>query len=372
MMQFLRKNVRAIMLIVVVLFVVSCFAGFGGFGGGSGGGENGSGATLKDYAVATINGEKIMRSFLEQQVVMEIQNAGMTGDISEDELPRIREWKLGQLALRSEIDKEVVARKITVSKEEVNEMLKKIEGAFPTKELYLQEMQRLGMDDKKLRAEVEQDMHRMKLFDKVVEPASADESEIRTYYDVLKDFSFRKDEGFNINVAHFKKQETADAARGELNGGKNWDDVMASLSGDVADFTPYENKIFVPSASLINELAFILDAPMGTATAPVEIVSDDFMIVVKRDSQEAGVSTFDEVSGDIRDMVLEQKRQTLQNEFMQELHALAQKQIEILDPAIFPEPVPVTSGDATVLSEDQEAAQPEETISGDAATSGGQ
>ncbi len=348
MMQFFRKNVRSIMLVVVVLFVISCFAGYGMYNRGGGGGDETAPQGERDYVVAVVDGENIMRSRMDFEVAQMIQATGMAATISDDDLPAIRSNILDQMAVMAEFDKEVTARNITTTAEEIDSTIKEIEGSFPTREIFLQEMERAGMDEARLRSEVETQLRRQKVLEQVIAPASADEQELRTFYDMLKEYAFQKPEAFLVNLAHFRTEESALGAKESVDSGTSWDDVMLGASADVLNYTTYENTIMIPISEMQGEVAFLLDAPMNEVTAPVMLASEDYMIVVKREKQEAGTATYDEVSADIEAMILNQKQQGLQSQFMQELRARAA--VEILDPEIFAtrEPIDVASIDQTI------------------------
>ena len=349
MMQFFRKNVRSIMLVVVVLFVISCFAGYGMYSGG-GGDEESSQQGEQDYVVAIVDGEKIMRSRMDYEMIQMIQAMGMGQTISDDDFPAIRSNILDQMAVMAELDKEVRARNIATTAEEIDATVREIEGTFPTREIFLQEMQRAGMDEKQLRSEVETQLKRQAVFEQVVAPASTDEQELRTFYDTLKAYAFQKPEAFLINLAHFRTEESATAAKEAVDSGSAWDDVMAEASPDVLNYTNYDDTVMIPTSEMRDEVEFLLDAPMNEVTAPVMLASEDYMIVVKREKQEAGTATYDEVSADIEAMIINQKRQGLQSQFMQELRTRAV--VEILDPEIFAkrEPIDVESVDRAIES----------------------
>jgi hypothetical protein len=57
------------------------------------------------------------------------------------------------------------------------------------------------------------------------------------------------------------------------------------------------------------------------------------MIVVKRSREEAGTAAYDEVSADLEEMIIGQKRTALQSKFMQELRARAD--VRLLDEELF-------------------------------------
>lgn len=377
MMQYFRKNVRTIMLVVVVLFIISCFAGYGMYSGGNGASADGT----QDYAVAKINGQDVMRSTMDYEMVQFVQSRGLAQTISDDDLPYVRSMILDQMAIMAELDKEIAARKISVSKEELDATMKEIESSFPTKEIFLQEIQRVGMDEKALRDDVELQMKRQMVFDGVVAPASTDQQEMRTFYDTLKEYAFQKPEGFTMNIAHFTTEAAATAAQEKVKGGTAWDEVMTTASPDVLNYIPYESPVFVPVSEMLGNVEYLKDVPLDEVTAPVELTSDDFMIVVKRTKQDAGTADYDEVSADIEMMILNQKRQGLQSQFLQTLRSTAV--VEVLDQDLIktPEPPAVetvteetvtdASGDVVseTITETIEAPAAEQTASGDAAAS---
>ena len=339
MMQYLRKNVRSIMLVIVVLFIISCFAGYGMYSGGNGASADNNAAGTSDYAVAAVNGENVMRSTMDYEMGQFIQARGLAQTISDDDLPYVRSMILDQMAVMSELDKEVAARNIIVTKENLDATIKEIEASFPTREIFLQEIQRVGMDEKALRADVEEQMKRQAVFEQVVAPASADQQEIRSFYDTMKEYAFQKPEGFTMNIAHFNTGGAASAAQEKLKAGTAWNDVMTEASSaDILNYIPYEAPVFVPVSEMLGNVEHLKDVPLNEVTGPVELTSDDFMLVVKREKQEAGTSSFDEVSADIEMMILNQKRQGLQSQFLQELRARAT--VDILDKDLIKTPEP--------------------------------
>ncbi|MDR3332259.1 MAG: SurA N-terminal domain-containing protein [Synergistaceae bacterium] len=344
-MGFLRKNVRWIMLIVVVLFVVSCFAGYGMYSPGS------SGSSVSgDYPVARIDGERIMRSQVEREMLEMIQGMGLTDSVTSDDYPALRSTVLDQIAVTKELDKEVKSRKISVSKNEIDEAVGNIESQFPTREIYLQQMQTAGMDERGLRSAVEEQILRQKVFDDITSGVSTDEQEKQGFYDTLKSYAFQKPEGFNVNVAHFATEELAEKAKGDIDAGKVWDSVMEAASADVLNFTPYDEPLRIPLAQLTGEVEFIKSVDMNKISKVIKLGDADYLIAIKRSKEEASTSSYEEVSSDVGQMLINQKRQSLQSDFLQELRTRAN--IEFLDQSIFSAPEPEVSGDESEVSPD--------------------
>jgi hypothetical protein len=363
MMKFFRKNVRWIMLVVVVLFVISCFAGYGMYSGGPSS-EGG------DYPAARVDGERIMRSQIENEMGQMIQGMGLSGSVTSEDYPALRSSVLDQIAVSKELDKEVKSRGMTISKGEIDDAVSNIESQFPTREIFLQQMQAAGMDERGLRGAVEEQMLRQKVFDDVTQGASTDQQEMQGFYDTMKTYAFQKPEGFNVNVAHFATEELAEKARVGVAGGKSWDSVMEAASGDVLNYTPYDEPLRIPLAQLTGDVEFIKDIDMNKVSKVVKLGDADYLVTIKRSKEEASTAPYDEVSADIEQIVLGQKRQTLQSDFLQELRARAN--IEILDPTIFSSPEP----DVPDLPETPEAgatsgdeSESEQSASGDVQTS---
>ncbi len=79
-MRSLRENVRWIMLVIVVVFVLSIF-GMYGFGGRRSAPQQ---EGMRDYPVAQIDGKKIMRSSLENNVRDYVDRNNLKDVTSED------------------------------------------------------------------------------------------------------------------------------------------------------------------------------------------------------------------------------------------------------------------------------------------------
>jgi hypothetical protein len=347
MMQFLRKNVKWIMLIIVILFVVSCFAGYGMYTGGprsSGGGEN-------DYVVARVDGERVMRSQVESEMEQMIQGMGLAQSVTSEDFTSLRTTVLDQIAILKQLDKEVKSRRITASKDEIDNAVRNIEQSFPTREVFLQQLQAAGLTERGLRSSIEDQVLRQKVFDEVIAVASTDEQEKKTFYDTMKDYAFQKPEGFKVNIAHFGTEDAAEKVRAAIDNDGKWDDVMTAASGDVLSYSAYDSPVLVDITQLTGDFEFLNDQPFNKVTRVVNLGDQDYMLLLKRSKEAAGTALYDEVSADIEQMVVSQKQQGLQSDFLQELREKAV--VEILDDTIFSKPeVPETT--TPVLSDDEQ------------------
>ena len=328
MMQYLRNNVRWIMVTVVALFVVSCFAGYGMYTRGQGQGQNG----MRDYAVAEAGGQKIMRSTLEQGLRDLAEQLG-NQQIRSADLPLLRKAVLDNLVVTTQLAREVESQKIAVGDDELKASLKRIQDQFPTKEAYMQYLERSGMKEKDLEARLREQLAQQKLLEKVTASATVDPKDARKLYDSMKDMMFRRPMGYMVNVVTFRKLGVAEEARKKLVAGEKWDQVLGLFSGDIGNSTPYAKPVFIPDRELASDLQVIRTLPEGKLTPLVKITSDDTLLALKRGKEAERVLSFDEVSGDIDQMLLSQEKKELQGQFFEDLKKKAA--VTILDPKLF-------------------------------------
>ena len=115
---------------------------------------------------------------------------------------------------------------------------------------------------------------------------------------------------------------------------------------------------------------------MNVAVGPFEVASDDFVVIMKREALPDQILPLDEVSGDISNLLLSQKRSEVQHKFFHDL--IERANVTVHDEELFavpavPEPaskdLETASGDAAQkpLSQDAKktASQEGESLSED-------
>lgn len=333
MMQFFRKHVRAIMLVIVVLFVVSIFSMYG-IRGGSRVPEGGG-----DRTVAKVDGKSVKMSTIETEMAKMIKNMGLENTVTSRDYPMLRRNILDQLAIKAELDKEIKNRNVSVEKSEIEESLKKIVASFPTAEIYQEQLKRVGVTEAQLKKDIEEQMKVQKLIEQVTADVSTDQKEMRSFYDTMKAYAFQKPDGFKVNLAHFKVKAAAEKFAKLLEEGAKWDGAIVEVgSADIIDHTPYDKPSLVPLVNLTGNVEFLKDLPMNKVSRAVKLADDNFVVAIKRSAEKAGTASYNEVSADIEQMILGQKRQTKQGEFLQALKEKAR--IDIVDEDYFKVPEP--------------------------------
>lgn len=325
-MRMLRTQVKWIMISIVALFVLSVLFMYGPVR--SGRQEN----SQKDYAVAKIDGEKILRSQIEEGLQRVAQQRDM-GAVTSADLPGLRRSVLDGFVLERELGKEARTRGFEPSVEEVDTALNQIKDQFPTIEAFNQYVERNGIDLKELRQQITAQIAQKKLVENETSAAVVTSADVAEYYTKVKDLFFRRPEGWKINVARFKGEKMAVDALVDLGEGQSWDVVMEARSADIIERTPYEEPAFFPVSAFTGELAPLASLDIGQYSEPLIVASEDVAIFLKRDKLASEVLPLDEVSGDIHSLLLSQEQSEIRTNFFQSL--IERADLVILDEPLF-------------------------------------
>ncbi len=341
MMQFFRKHVRSIMLVIVVLFVVSCFSMYGFSGGGNQG--------TADRTVAKINGKSIKLSRLETEMAQMIKAMNLESKVTSHDYPLLRKEVLDSIAFTAEVENEIKSHKIAVTKTEIEDDLKKIIASFPTVEIFKEQLKSVGKTEDDLKKDIEKQIKERKLIEQITAEASVDEKEVRDFFDKLEKENLKIQEGIKLNIASFKTQESAEKARKDIDSGKKWDDVMEGASADLNQHTPYDAQSFVPMDGFQGNLEPVKTMALNKISKVIKIAEGNYAVIMNRSHQKAGYATFDDVSADIKGNLWGQKKQAKLNEFTQELKN--KSKIEILEKELFEAPAPVSEEKEPVMED---------------------
>ncbi len=333
MMKFFRENVRWIMIAILVLFTLSCFAGYGMY---SRGGRGGQGDGTRDYPVAEIDGDRVMRSEIEKGMGELAEQYGKQQKITSADYPTLRQMVLDNLVLMKQVEKETLARGFKADDAEVEKTLASIQDQFPTKEAFQQYLQRSNMTLDQMKEQLHKQLAQQKLMEDVLKPASVDIKEARKFYDSMKDIFYRRPAGFTFNLMAFRDRAAAEKARARLVAGEKWDAITVAFSKDVSNATSFDKPVFVGEKDLATDLQDLKKLAVGKVSQIKQITSDDVMIALKRSVEKERVMTWNEISGDVTRLMLNQKKRELQTKFLEELKKKAQ--VKILDASIFPAP----------------------------------
>jgi hypothetical protein len=342
LMNRLRTQMRWIMLVIVLAFLLSTFLMYdsGSRGGGSSSGR------LEDYAVAEVNGRRLMRSELEQRVMLFLEQYGASSFTSVD-MPAIYQSALDQYAMELQMAQEVRDSGIAISDAETEQAMKQYaDSAFPTREAFYQYLERSGIKVSEYKADIAQQMASERLMRTSIGEIVVSEDETTAFYDSVKNLFFRRPAGFMVNFASFASPDEAEKARNLLIEGQSWAEVTGAASDDIAssDVTNPVKPIratteptFMPDGAFDGAFSPMKSDDVGVVSAVFEAASDDFVVGVKTEAVEETVSSYDEVSADIRAIIQQQKEREVLSAFSQTL--LDRAKIVILDASLFPSEV---------------------------------
>jgi len=354
-MQALRTRTRAIMIVVVIVFVASIFGMYITRGSRPSGPQGVEG----DFPVASIGGEQVMAS----HIVMGVRNyAQQTGqsDLSVESIVSMRKQVLNSIAMQHMLQLEAKRQKIEVPKEEIDAAVKRIEGQFPTKEAFQQYMDNSGIKMKDLQEQIRVQLAQRMVLDASAGNVEVTDEEALEFYEETKDLFFRQPEGYSVMFARFKTREEAEAVKKALDDGKNWDEAMEGYKESAIDYTLSGEPAFVTLRDLEEGLLKpIADTPIGKVSEPIAVADNDFAVVIKLEKKEETIATFDEANAEIRNMIAQQKRHGVQNEYLEGL--LQQANIKILAPEFFEVPpqeaVEGETGGETEAQQEEEASE---------------
>jgi hypothetical protein len=340
LMNKLRTQMRWIMLVIVMAFLLSTFLMYDS--GSRGGGY--SSERREDYAVAEVNGKRLMRSELEQRALLLMEQYG-NGSLASLDIPYIYQSALDQYAMELQMAQEVRDSGITISDAEAEQAMKQYaDGAFPTREAFYQYLERSGIKVSDYKADVAQQMASERLMRLSIGEITLSEDVVVAFYDSVKNLFFRRPAGFMVNLASFVSRDEAERVRSLLLDGNPWSEA----TGGAAPYDATPSGVTDPAKPVhaTSEPTFMSEsvfegafAPMksndiGVVSSVFEIASDDFVVGVKTEAVEEKVSSYDEVSGDIRAIVRQRMEREALNNFTQGL--LGRARITLLDPSIFP------------------------------------
>lgn len=354
-MRTLRENVKWIMLAVVIIF---CLSIFGMYGFGSRGSKrNNNGNARRDYAVAEIDGKKVMRSALEQSVRSYVERAGIK-DITSADMPQLYQGTLDRMVIQTALAREAKELGVAASDAEIEARIKDIENQFPTKEAFQQYIEQNGIDMKALRKSIGEQLAQIKLIQESTAGVSATDKEIEDFYEKGKDLFFHQPEGFDVKLARFKTEKAAEDMRQLLGQNMDWKKAIEIVSSeDLIQVTSGDTVAFIPLSAFTGKLEPAKDLSLDKVSGVMEVASGDFLLLMKTAKVEDNIKPFSEVSADVKQMVEGQKRQKAQNEYINEIKT--KTQIKILDESLFPKDQAKTESGDIIGKSAPEAVSPD-------------
>lgn len=337
MLRHMRKHTRVIMIVVITFFVLSCFAGYGLYARS---GNVGSG----DYAVAKINGRKIMRSSVESTMVRIAERSGIS-EITESDWISLRQTALDSMAVQVELEKEIKSRKLDVTKDEIESAYVNLMDSYPTREAFKQFLDNSGLKERAVKDDIKAQIQRDKVIQAMTSEIAVSDQDAREFYDVTKTVLYQRDDGYIADIASFRVKDTAQKAQAAIDGGANWDAVLEEHKSDLLASTSSDKSSEISELTMKDNLEFLKTYPLNKVSPVIDIAENEFAFVIKRSKVSARILPFDEVSEDVINSVRTQRADGV----FEDLRDRAK--VEILDASIFPSRE-VVQEEQTAVSED--------------------
>ncbi|MBQ3396399.1 MAG: SurA N-terminal domain-containing protein [Synergistaceae bacterium] len=346
MMNFLRKQMKWVMAIIVVAFLLSTFFMYEGRSTRRTPERNADG-TMSDYEVAQINGRSLMRSELERRVRDHLSNYN-SRNLESLDMPAIYQAVLDQAILESQLAKEVDESGIRVSDAEADMAMKNYADTyFPTRETFYQALANSGIKVEDYKRGLARQMAVDRLLSNAIGEINISEDKAVEFYDTMKNLIYSRPEGFMIHAANFNKKEGAEVLREKLVSGGSWDVIVSNdelASNDLINIT--REPVFLPSTALTTGAFSVLSSlDVGEISPVFEVTSSDFAVGLKTQRVEATVTPYNEVSSDIRTLLTQQEQRNRLTAYETSLRNKAQ--VTINDASLFARNT-VTSPDETI------------------------
>ena len=338
MMNFLRKQMKWVMGIIVVAFLLSTFLMYEGRGTRRTPGRNPDGS-MSDYEVAQINGRSLMRSELERRLRDYLSNYSSRSAESLD-MPAVYQAVLNQAILESQLAKEVEEKGIRVSDADADRAMKDYaDRYYPTRETFYQALANSGVKVDDYKRSLARQMATEQVIRDAIGEIVISEDEAVNFYETMKTLIYSRPEGYMLHMADFKASDDAEYLRAKIEAGESWDVIASSdelASHDVINIT--RQPVFLPTtaftAGVLNALASV---DVGKVSPVFSMSSFDYAVGLKTEHVDATVRPYDEVSADIRTMLTNQEERRRLTEYETSLRNKAQ--VVINDNELFARPV---------------------------------
>ena len=347
-MRTLRSQVRWIMIAIVVLFVLSIFGMYGFDGARRGRPQSGESG---DYVVAEIDGKPVMRSALDQSVRNYVERMNVR-EIKPEDIPHLYQSTLESLVINHRLALEAEQSGLKATDEELDAAVREVSEQFPTKEAFMQYLDQSGVKMAAFRENLATQIVQQKMVERASAGIAVTEEEALDFYEKTKVLFFHSPAGYTMDYARLKNEAAAAKIVEAVRQGAEWNAVWSSVtSDDLVERTPESGPVFVPETAFKEQLAAFADLEPGAIGGPAQIASDDFFVGVKREKVEESTVAYNEVSGDVKALLTEEKRREAQTSFFKELRGKASVIIHDFD--LFPKPEAPKDAAGVPVSADQ-------------------
>ncbi len=327
---------------------------------GCGGGDEDESQTadVPADAIAVVGDREIPKSEYDRL----LSQAQATYEAREQEFPAAGTPEFAQLRnalVRSLVEQaqfEIAAEEldITVTDEELDERLDELKQQFfeGDEAAYAEELEKQGLTEEQVLKDLRTRMLSEKIFEKITSEVEVTDEDIQAYYEE-NEAQFEQPASREVRHILVKTKAKADQIHRQLENGADFAKLAKEFSEDPAsakeggDFTAQKGATVAP----FDEVAFELET--GELSEPVKTQFGWHVIEAVDDVVEASAQELADVEEQISTTLVEEKKNTRINEWVEELQARFADQVAYA-PGFEPPPEPeTTSGESDTTTTDE-------------------
>ena len=323
MLNFLRKQMKWVMAIIVVAFLLSTFFMYEGRSTRRSPSVNADG-TMSDYEVAQINGRSFMRSELETRTRSYLSTLS-TRNLASLDMAAIYQTVLNQAVLESQLVKEIDEQGIKVSDADAEQAMKVYADTYyPTRETFYQALANSGIKVEDYKRNLARQIAVDQLMTNAIGEIEISEDKALEFYDSMKNLFYTQPEGFMVHMADFKTSNDAEAFRAKLVAGESWDVIASEDKGD--EFVNITKApVFLPSSALrMGTLSVLASLDIAEPSEVFTVSSSDFAVGLKASHVDQSTRPYGEVSGDIKTLLTQEEQRKRLADYEESLRNKAQ------------------------------------------------
>lgn len=293
--------------LIIVLFSVSTYA--------------------DDIVVARVNGVALTLKDLDVELDRLIPRITFHQSVSGEKRKQYYEKALEELINRELQFQDAIAKGIKPDKEKVDAQMGKIRSGFKSEEEYKAALEKEGITERKLQAQVEKNVLVQSVIAKTVtEPSQLSEAELKNYYENNTSM-FKRPESVRLRLVSTKDEKKAKEILTRIKAGENFGDLAAKMSEDNyrvkgGDIGYIHKGRMIPE---IEDVAFKLK--VGEVSDLIK-TEDTWFVVKVEDKKPEHQLSFDEIRGRLKKELEAKRSQELREKWIADLRAKAK--IEVL------------------------------------------
>ena len=318
--------------------------------GGDDGGDDASDIDVPANAIAVVGDKEISKEEYDRLLA----SAEKTYEAREQEFPAAGTPEFAQLRnaiVRNLVEKaqfEIAAEEldVTVSDEDVDKRLAELKEQFfeGDEQKYKDELEAQGLTEEQVKSDLRTRILSEKVFEKVTNQVEVTDDDVQAYYEENQ-AQFETPASRDVRHILVKSKAKADQLHAQLEGGADFAKLARQFSQDPASkkdggkFTAQQGATVAP----FDKVAFGLET--GELSEPVKTQFGWHIIEAVADVEEASTQELSAVEEQIRETLLEEKKNTRINEWIAELRARFEDQTAYAPGFEPPPPAETTTGE---------------------------